>query len=122
MRDLYWITRFGALNDIAIAMIIASSVVLAFSIVISAAVYKEYEDNEAFRMLLRYARISIVALSVSSVVYIFVPSTKQALFIYGIGGTIDYVKNDDKGKQLPGKVIDALDRYMDSLNNREEKK
>jgi hypothetical protein len=45
-----------------------------------------------------------------------VPTTNQALIIYGVGGTIDYVKNSDKAKQLPEKAIMALDKYLESIN------
>jgi hypothetical protein len=53
--------------------------------------------------------------------YIFIPDTKQALIIYGVGGTIDYVKDNDKCKQIPNKVIDALDKYLEYLNKEDEK-
>lgn len=49
----------------------------------------------------------------------FVPTTKQALIIYGVGGTIDYVKSCNKAKQLPDKAIIALDKYLESINEEE---
>jgi hypothetical protein len=45
----------------------------------------------------------------------FIPSTKEGMLMYGLGGTIDYVKSNDKAKQLPDKCIDALTRYVDSI-------
>ena len=46
----------------------------------------------------------------------FVPTTKEALLIYGVGSTIDYVNGNETIKSLPDKAINALDKYLDSLN------
>ena len=35
------------------------------------------------------------------------------MVIYGLGGTIDYIKSNDKAKKLPDKVVNALTRYID---------
>jgi hypothetical protein len=43
------------------------------------------------------------------------------MMIYGVGGTIDYIKSNDTAKQLPDKVVSALDKYLDSLNEEDEK-
>lgn len=51
---------------------------------------------------------------------IFIPTTNEALLIYGVGGTIDYIKSNDTAKQLPDKCIKALDKWVENLN--EEKK
>ena len=42
------------------------------------------------------------------------------LLIYGVGGVIDYAKDNEKAKQLPDKVVDAIDAYLESL--KEDKK
>jgi hypothetical protein len=34
--------------------------------------------------------------------------------IYGIGGTIDYLKSNETAKRIPDKCIKALDLYIDS--------
>ena len=54
----------------------------------------------------------IVLLSVSTI-NTFIPSTKDAYIIYGVGGTFDYLKNDEKAKEFPDKVIEAADLYLD---------
>lgn len=53
---------------------------------------------------------------------IFVPTTKEALMIYGIGGTIDYLKENPTAKQLPDKCVNALDKWADSWVNEEDPK
>ena len=51
---------------------------------------------------------------------VFTPTDKDLLVIYGVGGTIDYIKSNDKAKQLPDKVVDALTRYVDSIEKENE--
>ena len=41
------------------------------------------------------------------------------MVIYGLGGTIDYIKSNDKAKELPDKVVDALTRYVDHIEKEE---
>jgi hypothetical protein len=41
--------------------------------------------------------------------------------IWGVGGTIDYVKSNATAKQLPDKCIEALDKWVDSLNEEKTK-
>lgn len=43
---------------------------------------------------------------------ITVPSSKEAAIIFGVGTTIDYVKNNDKILELPDKAVDCLDKYI----------
>lgn len=64
-----------------------------------------------------HKRFAILAL-VGILGVIFVPTTKEALVIYGVGGTIDYVKQDTVVQKLPQKAIIALDKYLESINNK----
>lgn len=53
--------------------------------------------------------------------YTFTPSTEKAYKIVGIGGTIDYLKDNNTAKQLPDKCIKALDilleKQIDKIEN-----
>ena len=60
--------------------------------------------------------ISIVTFVLSGLLLTFVPTTKEALLIYGVGSTIDCVNGNETIKSLPDKAINALDKYLDSLN------
>ena len=42
-------------------------------------------------------------------------------YIEGKYGQIDYIKSNDKAKKLPDKCIDALDKYIESLNKEKDK-
>ena len=58
----------------------------------------------------------------SGIGWVFVPKTNEALLIYGVGTTIDYVDNNETIKQLPDKAVQALDKYLDSFNKDSENK
>ena len=45
----------------------------------------------------------------------FVPGKNEACFIYGAGTIVDYCKDNPKVKEIPDKAIDALNRYLDNI-------
>lgn len=47
------------------------------------------------------------------VISFFVPSESKLYVIYGMGNTIDYIRTNDKAKQLPDKDIDCIYKYLD---------
>lgn len=53
---------------------------------------------------------------------IFIPTTNEALLIYGVGGTIDYIKSNNTAKQLPDKCVKALDKWVENLNEDNKQK
>ena len=61
----------------------------------------------------------IIALIVG-LVLIFIPTTKEMLLIYGVGGTIDYIKRNDTAKELPDKAVKALDKYLDEISKEKQ--
>ena len=75
---------------------------------------------QRFKIFLKYFKRSILVIIVSCVINVFIPTKNDALLIYGVGGTIDYIKSNDTAKQLPDKCIKALDKWVENLN--EEKK
>ena len=72
-------------------------------------------------MCLYLAKRFAIAFFVSVFINTFIPTTNEALLIYGVGGTIDYIKSNDTAKQLPDKCVKALDKYLDNINKEEEK-
>ena len=107
MRDLYWIIRLDELHFFlsfafyGIMGIVALWYAFAFMI---------DEIRE-----IRYPRpkVFIPLLVVLAVFLVFTPTTKQAMGIYVAGGTIDYIKSNDKLKKLPDKVVDFVDAYLE---------
>ena len=84
---------------------------------------KTWEQNiETSKMCLYLAKRCAIAFFVSVFINFFIPTTNQALLIYGVGGTIDYIKSNDTSKQLPDKCVKALDKYLDNLTKEENHK
>ena len=108
MEEIYWITRLGFLYNL-LGGIIATSLM---GIVISIA-GKYAEDWD-----IKYAKRFLVALAISSIALIFVPSKQDLLLIYGLGGTIDYIQSNDKAKEIPDKCVELLSEWMENEKNK----
>ena len=133
MNEIYWITRLDAICNVLINIAVLSFVI---SVVIGAfAMYNrfaadDYEEGgkyyncymQRFKIFLNYFKRSIIVTLVLTVINIFIPTKNEALLIYGVGGTIDYIKSNETAKQLPDKYIKALDKYLDNLTKEENQK
>ena len=64
---------------------------------------------------------SAVALAISVLGIIFIPTKQDMLLIYGVGTTLDYLQDNEKVQQLPDKCVDALEAWVESLSQEEEK-
>lgn len=113
MNELYWITRIGALNGLGVLLIIFS-IVFAFVILCIAS----SEDRLEYLHKEWYA---VCAFTIGVLILIFVPTKEEAFLIYGVGGTIDYIKSNDTAKQIPDKVIKACDIWISKLVEEETK-
>ena len=133
MNELYWITRLDAICCILICISILSSFVLLASCYLAlysrgdAETYKEYSGcwnkyMRGYKKWMRNAKRCAVVFCVSIFINIFIPTTNEALLIYGLGGTIDYIKSNGTSKQLPDKCVKALDKYLDNLTKEENQK
>lgn len=66
------------------------------------------------RLLLKKVfKYSIFVFVFGIVLAIFIPSQKNLLVIYGVGGTIDYLKENKDANKIPDKCVKALDKYLD---------
>ena len=132
MNEIYWITRLDAICAFFLIVSILSFLllgILLFVAKISKINAENDEENcedwneymQRYKECMRYAKIGVIVFLVSVFINIFIPTTKQALLIYGVGGTIDYIKSNKTAKQLPDKCVKALDKYLDNINKEEEK-
>ena len=55
---------------------------------------------------------------VASVFAVFIPSKKDMYMIVGVGTAIDYVQKSETARQLPNKCIEALNNWVESLNEK----
>lgn len=117
MEEIYWITRLDGINAFL-------NVMMAFGIVftvISIGGYiitknDDFVDDYWKELWIKLFKYCFPTTIIITLLFIFTPTTKEALMIYGVGGTIDYVKSNDSAKQLPDKCIKALDKWVGSLN------
>ena len=127
MSEIYWITRLTCICNFLTAVAVISFLISAFTVVfvvcnrIEANNYEKGGENwnyymQRFKMSLSYFKRLIFVAIVACFINLFIPTTNEALMIYGVGGTIDYVKSNETAKQLPDKYIKALDKWADNLN------
>lgn len=125
MNELYWITRIGAINNCFIIFLVLASIFLTglminYIILINDSCPFE-NDLRNLTKTKKWIVKAVICFFISLLGVLFTPTTKEMYLIYGLGGTIDYVKSNDKAKQLPDKCIDALDKYIESSNKEKEK-
>ena len=126
MNTLYWITVVGNINVALVVLIIFGALSLVVWIISSANIKYFGDDNGCYedekRVWLEIKKftkpLSIIGI-LSLFLYCFVPTTKEALLIYGVGETLDYLKSNKTAKEIPDKAIIALDKYLDSFKEDE---
>ena len=133
MNEIYWITRLGAICNFLTAVAVISFLISVFTVVfvvcnrLEANNYEKGGENwnyymQRFKMCLSYFKRFIFVTIVACFINLFIPTTNEALMIYGVGGTIDYVKSNETAKQLPDKYIKALDKRVENLTKEENQK
>lgn len=114
MEEIYWITRLGIMHNLVEVLMVLFLVACVFSGIVLLLIGF---DNEELIGVKRIFKVSIIPTILLVISYIAIPSKEDALAIYGIGGTIDYVKSNSEIKQLPNKIIKALDVWSQNYNN-----
>ena len=113
MSELYWLTRLEYIQNFLVIVMSISSIALFISFMIWAMA----NYIEEAKVALKWVISSFVTLVISSLIFVFVPSTKEAVLIWGVGSTIDYIQENETAKQLPDKCINALNDWVESLSD-----
>ena len=127
MNEIYWITRLDLISGWLIGFAVISAIVTLIAIVCYIGNRSDYEkyggDGEKrwTEFSSKLFKISLPCFFVFCVSSILTPTTKEAVLIYGVGTTIDYVKKNNTLQQIPDKCINALDAWVDSLTEKESK-
>jgi cytochrome bd-type quinol oxidase subunit 2 len=121
MNEFYWITRLDSIDKLLVAFAVIAAIVLIVGLIGFGVTYDDDEfdsDDESIKKMRNYfkktAVVSLIVFISVSTINTFIPSTKDAYIIYGVGGTFDYLKTNETAKQLPDKVVMAIDSYLDS--------
>lgn len=116
MNEIYWITRLDAINALLAVFLLISIVV--FVIYLIGFLSNGGDIGENFtKKDFGVFKIFFFSSVLLSIAVVFTPSEKDMFMIYGIGGTIDYIKSNDTAKQIPDKCINALDKFIDEYVN-----
>lgn len=111
MSELYWLNVLGYLHDDGAAIAVLSLLVslsLGFWLFMCAT-----DGEETLPIIKKVFKGSLFAIVLGVVMATFIPSTKNLLIIYGVGGTIDYLKENKDANKIPDKCVKALDKYLD---------
>ena len=133
MNEIYWITRLDAICNFLSAVAVVCFMISVVTCIFAMCNKFEADDYEEggkyynchmqkFKMFLNYFKRFTFAVIVISSINFFIPTTNEALMIYGVGGTIDYDKSNDTAKQLPDKCVKALDKWVENLIKEENHK
>lgn len=126
MKEMYWISVIGNIGDVSEVMILLCGICIllfgSFSAIIDSGVSGFGDEIEArgARFLKKVTKTSFIVGIISVFIAIFVPGEKQLYRIMGVGMAIDYIKENDAVKQLPDKCINALEAWVDSIEEDKE--
>lgn len=126
MKEMYWLAVVGNIGDISGVLLFFCGICVllfgSFSAVIDSNVSGFGDEIEArgARFLKKATKTSFVVGIISVFIAIFVPGEKQMYRIMGVGMAIDYIKENDAVKQLPDKCINALESWVDSIEEDKE--
>lgn len=115
MVEIYWLQRIGSLSVLFNVMWIFAIVVFGVFLCVAPMAVEVIKENGMTNQAKKVAKTLAVIFIVGVIGGIITPTKKEMYAIYGLGGAIDYIKSNDKAKQLPDKCVDALTRYVDSI-------
>lgn len=116
MLEVYLITRLTALNGFFFVVALITGII-AFMCVIGYVINSSEGfsyKNEQFS-LKKWVRNCTITCVVFTLFNILTPTTKDAMLIYGIGTTVDFLQGNENVQQLPDKCVKALNDWVDSL-------
>lgn len=126
MNEIYWITRLDCINGWLIAIAITSGILVVLTLILYFVLKSDYlvhqleEDKRQMDFSKSVLKPSAIVFAISLILSILTPTKKDAMLIWGVGSTIDYIKENETIKQLPDKCINALDAWVESLSEEKE--
>ena len=128
MSELYWIMVLDNVCFVSNIVMIIAGIIAAVAWIASLMCYSYaggIEDETdydwlSYKKAKGIASKSFTACIIAMSITVFAPSKEQMYMIVGVGTAIDYVQESESVKQLPDKCVDALNRWVDSLNKEEK--
>lgn len=124
MTEIFWLQRIGNIGFCFNVGFWVCIFLVCFIAVIS--FFRFMDDDIDFEDLnvkgfFRWTKKFALVFCIFTIGAIMIPTQEDVMAIYGLGGTIDYLKSSDKAKELPDKVVDALTKYVNSIEKDDEK-
>ena len=123
MWELYLINRIGMFHNLCVPVAVLGCII-AIIIFFCSITTDDWDGSLVFgksqEQLRKNAKRFFIIGLLGILGVVFIPDTKEAYVIYGVGNTIDYLKNNETAKQLPDKAIQALDKWADKFLTEEE--
>lgn len=121
MSELYWLHVLGGLHEglcglAALSFLCSCACVYIYFVCL----HNSEKIDKLFKVVTKY--ILPMAVIISMLGAMFIPDTKSLYIIYGVGGTLDYLKENKTAKKIPDKAILALDKYLDEQLGDNDKK
>ena len=127
---MYWFTRLTAITTALKTILIISVILAGAALIFWVIVYftdPEYmPDGEESKR--RFLKIGSKTLCISTIVFAigligrtFTPTTSEALIIYGVGESVEYLQHNKDAVQIPDKALQALNKYLDDNLGSDEK-
>lgn len=116
MSTLYWINTLGNLSD-ALCFSFAILAFISIFLVMYRLIGIDDDNKDEIKKWNRISKITIICFIVIGIICVFVPSKRDLYIIYGVGGTVDYLKSNEAAKHLPDKYIKILDKWADEQLN-----
>lgn len=127
---MYWFTRLTAITTTLKTILVISGILAGAALIFWIVIYlsdPEYmpDGEESKRSFLK---IGSKTLCISTIVFVigligrtFTPTTSEALVIYGVGESVEYLQNNKDAVQIPDKALQALNKYLDDNLGSDEK-
>lgn len=128
MNEIYWITRLDNIGIWFVILSVFAGIFLVFATIIYFPVRSSFlndgkdSDKSWMEFWEKWIKRLTVAFFIFMSLSILTPTTKEAMLIWGVGTTIDYIKSNETIQQLPDKCVDALDAWVESLSEDKEEK
>lgn len=127
---MYWFTRLSAITTALESILMISGILAAAALIFWFVIYlsdPEYMTDEEEGKK-RYLKFESKTLCISTIVFVigligrtFTPTTSEALIIYGVGESVEYLQNNKDAIQIPDKALQALNKYLDEAIEDKEK-
>lgn len=120
MKEIYWLSRLDGVLT-ASGVLLALSGVAIVALVLLSLIDGEDELLMSAERRRKHLNRSVIICIITSLICSFVPSSKTAMVIWGVGSVIDYVQENESLKELSDKCVKALEAWADSLIEEEQK-